>query len=323
MRNYQKKWELQINSFMSLLKLTFKELAGALILYTGMFRLILFFNKKEAKLIVINYHNFSKYNNYKRKRGNLLETGYAENFKKQIQFLKRHFSFVTPQDFYEENAKKRLNVFITFDDGYKDNFDIAYPVLQKNNAKAAFFIVTGVIGTNELLLHDKIRYLVLHGEIEAQHAEKCLREMNSGKPLPKSILDLVNNCEFTINRRLMMNWEELRKMQVSNFDIQPHTHTHSVLYFLSAAAQKMEVKNSIDSIQTNLGVSTTSFAYPNGLYNDATISLMNSFKIDYAFTTIPGVNNKQTDLLQLKRIGINASDSIGVLCLKILLNLKK
>lgn len=279
--------------------------------------------RNKSILIVLNYHNFSKYNNYKKKRGNILETGYVENFEKQIRFLKRHFSFVTPYDFYQGNAKKGLNVFITFDDGYKDNFDLAYPVLYRNNAKATFFIVTSVIGTNEWLLHDKIRYLILQGEIEAEQAEKCLREMNSGKPLPKSILELVNDYGFPANKRLMMSWEELRKMQDSNFNIQPHTHNHSVLSFLSVDEQKMEVKNSIDSIQMNLDVSTTSFAYPNGLYNDSTISLMKSFKIDFAFTTIAGVNNLQTDQLQLKRIGINASDSIGVLCLKILLNLKK
>lgn len=300
------------------------KLAVAVVVrFFGGIYLLKWFVRNQKALIVLNYHNFSKYNNYKNKRGHILETGYAENFEKQIQFLKRHFSFTTPNDFYQGKVKKGLNVFITFDDGYKDNFDTAYPVLKKNNAKAVFFIVTNVIGTNEWLLHDKIRYLVLQGEIEAQHAEKCLSEMNSGKPLPKSILELVNNYVFPANKRLMMNWQELRQMQDSSFDVQPHTHTHSVLSFLSPDEQKMEVKNAIDSIQTNLGASTTSFAYPNGLYNDATITIMKRFKIDYAFTTIPGVNNKQTDPLQLKRIGINASDSIGVLCIKILLNLKK
>lgn len=279
--------------------------------------------RNKSILLVLNYHNFSKYNNYKGKRGNLLETGYAENFEKQIQFLKRHFSFVTPNDFYRGNAKKGINIFITFDDGYKDNFDIAYPVLHRNNAKAVFFIVTSIIGTNEWLLHDKIRYLVLKGEIEANYAEKCLREMNSGQPLPKSLLDLVTNYKFPTNKRLMINWDELLKMQSTGFTIQPHTHNHSILSFLGTDEQKREIETSIDSIRAKLGVSTTSFAYPNGLYNDSTISLMKSFKIDYAYTTIPGVNNEQTDPLQLKRIGINASDSIGVLCLKILLNLKK
>lgn len=300
-----------------------KELSGILIRYTGLFRLILFFNKKEAKLIVLNYHNFSKYNNYKKKRGNILETGYGDNFEKQIQFLERHFSFVTPHDFYEGSAKKGINLFITFDDGYKDNFDIAYPVLKKNNAKAVFFIVTNVIGSDEWLLHDKIRYLILKGEIEAEYAEKCLREMNSGKPLPKSILELVNNYVFPANKRLMMNWDELGKIQETGLNIQPHTHNHSILSFLDADEQKMEIKNSIDSIQMNLGVSTDCFAYPNGLYNDATLNILKNLNIEYACTTIPGVNNKQTDHLQLKRIGMNASDSIGILCLKILLNLKK
>ncbi len=300
-----------------------KLIASFVVQYFGGIYLVKWFARKESILVVLNYHNFSKYNNYKKKRGNILETGYGDNFEKQIQFLKRHFSFVTPHDFYEGNATKGINLFITFDDGYKDNFDIAYPVLKKNNAKAVFFIVTNVTGSDEWLLHDKIRYLILKGKVEAEYAEKCLREMNSGKPLPKSILELVNNYVFPANKRLMMNWDELGKIQETGLNIQPHTHNHSILSFLDADEQKMEVKNSIDSIQMNLGVSTDCFAYPNGLYNDTTLNILKNLNIEYAFTTIPGVNNKQTDHLQLKRIGMNASDSIGILCLKILLNLKK
>lgn len=308
---------------MTLLKLTFKELAGAIIHYTGVFRLILFINKNDTKLIVFNYHNFSKYNNYKLKRGHILETGYADNFEKQIQFLKRHFNFSFPETFFTIKGSKAIDIILTFDDGYKDNYDIAFPILKKHNAKSIFFVVTNKIGSSDWLLHDKIRFLILKGVIEEKFAEKCLKEMNSGYPLPQSILEIVHNYEFPKNKRLMMNWDELSEIYDNGFMVQPHTHNHSILSFLELDEQKIEVKNSIDSIKLNLGISTTCFAYPNGLFNNSTIELLKSFKIDYALTTISGINNNQTDHLRLKRIGVNASDSIGVLCLKIMLNLFK
>ncbi len=300
-----------------------KLFASLFFQYLGGVYLIKLFVRKQSLFITLNYHNFSKYNNYKSKRGSILETGYSENFDKQIQFLRKHFSFKTPSEFFCENSEKGLNVFLTFDDGYKDNFDIALPVLTKHRAKAAFFVVTNIIGSNEWLSHDKIRYLVVKGELDPLFAENCLKEMNSGIPLPKQIIELVSNYKFPTENRLMMNWNELRIIQENGFYVQPHTHSHAILSFLEANDQKCEVENSINFIQKNLGVSSENFAYPNGLYNDRTLKILKNHKIKFAFTTKQGVNNKHSQLLELKRIGINASDSIGVLSLKILLNLRK
>lgn len=300
-----------------------KEFIGFLILKSGLFRLILFLSKEEAKLIILNYHNFSKYNNYKFKRGSILQTDYSVNFEKQIIFLKRYLTFLDPINFHEGNIEKKINLYITFDDGYKDNFDIAFPILKKYNAKATFFIVTNIINSNNWLFHDKLRYLISTGLISQRIAEKYLKQMNSNIPLPKSIFNLVSNYKFPKNKRLMMNWHELFQIKSDIFKVQPHTHNHSILSFLNYEEQKKEIINSINSIELNLKNSTNYFAYPNGLYNNYTIDLLKSFNIKYAFTTIPGVNNMKTDTLQMKRIGVNVSDSIGVICLKIILNLKK
>ena len=53
-------------------------------------------------LVVLNYHNFSRYNNYIIFRGNILKTGYSKNFKRQIRFLKFNFDFVYPDEFFND-----------------------------------------------------------------------------------------------------------------------------------------------------------------------------------------------------------------------------
>lgn len=294
-----------------------------LLRFSGLFQFFLYLNRKKAKLIILNYHNFSKYNNYKFKRGSILETDFKTNFEKQIIFYKKHFFFIEPKHFYSGIINNNNNLHITFDDGYKDNFQIALSILKKHKIKATFFIVTNSVGSNEWLLHDRIRYLVLIGKLEAKFAEESLKDMNLGKPLPKLIIDKVNNFDFPTNKPLMMNLKELIQIQTSGFKIQPHTHNHSILSFLDYESQKNEIEKSINYIQTNLGFKSDSFAYPNGLYNGETVNLMKSFNISFAYTTKPGLNYEQTDNLQLKRIGVNVSDNIGLIILKILINFKR
>ncbi|MDB5282002.1 MAG: polysaccharide deacetylase family protein [Bacteroidota bacterium] len=60
---------------------------------------------------------------------------------KQIQFIKKHFSVISLQDFFEEKFDNtRPNFAITFDDGYVNNFIYAKPILEKYKCPASFFI---------------------------------------------------------------------------------------------------------------------------------------------------------------------------------------
>jgi len=70
-----------------------------------------------------------------------------EKFEKQIKYLKENnFKFLTIQDLEDINNIPNKSVLITFDDGYKDNFITAIPILKKYGASSIFFIVTGLIG---------------------------------------------------------------------------------------------------------------------------------------------------------------------------------
>lgn len=284
--------------------------------------IIKFLLRKKPYYLVLNYHNFSKYNNYKIKRGNILETGYGENFEKQVKFLKRHFTFLYPEEFYKGQPKNGLNVLITFDDGYKDNYDIAFPILKRQDAKVIFFIVTNVIGTNDWLTHDKLRLLVEKKYKRGKEVEAALKKMNQGHSIETWIKQNVNLIE-TPEQRLMMNWKEVEEIDKYGFKIAPHTHQHFILSFLDYTRQEVEIQTSIKTLESKLKKKCNYFAYPNGLYNADSLNVLNKSAIQYGFTTQPGFNAQEIAPLELKRIGVNASDSIGVLLLKLYLNRKK
>jgi|SRR5690554_3620941 len=278
--------------------------------------------KSNPIFIVLNYHNFSKYNNYKKKRGKISETGYKENFSKQLKFLKKHFIFLYPEEFFEGEPPNGLNVLITFDDGYKDNFDIAFPILKKYNAKAIFFIVTKIIGTDNWLKHDKMRFLVEKKLKDEYEVEAQLKKMNQGQ-LIESWIKQNESLIALPQKRLMMNWQEVKEMVQQGLKIAPHTHQHSVLSTLDYEKQKNEIVASVKTIKKQLNIDASYFAYPNGRYNDDSLNILLQNQIQYSFTTQPGFNSKKSAHLKLKRIGINPSDSIGVLLLKLYLNRNK
>ena len=67
-----------------------------------------------------------------------------DNFEKQINFLKKSGFETTSFDKINDNKKKQI--LITFDDGYKDTFQHALPILKKYNFKATCFLVSSLIG---------------------------------------------------------------------------------------------------------------------------------------------------------------------------------
>jgi peptidoglycan/xylan/chitin deacetylase (PgdA/CDA1 family) len=298
-----------------------KILAYAFFLAGGLY-LIKFYFKKKQVLVILNYHNFSKYNNYKIKRGDILETGYNKSFEKQIRFIKRHFNFCYPEEFFIGNCEYGINVLITFDDGYKDNFDIAMPILYRNNASAIFFLTTSFIGTDNWLWHDKVRYLTSTGQFDQKKAEGLLLRMNSGINPDRCVIDCVSSL-FPVKspKRIMLNWDEVTEIWKSGFSLGSHTVSHSILDQLDYNTQLSEIVPSVESISLKTGIKCKYIAYPNGHFNDTTLKIARDHKIEFGFSVEPGINERGTDKLFLRRIGVSASNNKYILVFKIFISM--
>ncbi|MEL4457172.1 polysaccharide deacetylase family protein [Lutimonas vermicola] len=250
-----------------------------------------------------------------------MKTGYVDNFERQIKFLKKHFNFCYPEDYFSGNSKKGINILITFDDGYKDNYDLAAPILKRFEAPSIFFLATNYIGVNDWLWHDKVRYLIQNGALKSSEAEGHLRTMNlKGTIDPKFKLFVDSNFPKEAPKRMMMNWEEVRKLNEMSLRIGAHTCNHLILTELNTLKQHEEIDLSSKKIESITEKKCDYIAYPNGLYNTDTISVLHSLNLSWGFTTESGVNMINTEKTGLKRIGMNASDNICTLLLKITLN---
>lgn len=304
--------------------------------YTGILPGLLKIFKKEG-LYVFNYHTFNTYVNEIWQMGDLFTSKYGDNFEKQIHFFNRHFHKLENFDL-ESDIYGTARYCLTFDDGYRDNFTIALPIIKKYGIPAIFFVSTSVIGSDEMLWYDKVRFHFENNRNRdflafLKEKGKCRSRLRDFKQMTHE--DFVKNLEEIdiseeIDRPLMMNWEEVREARESGIMIGSHTHAHPILANRDVGSQKEEIEKSVELIKKNLNFTPFLFAYPEGSrdsFNSDTIDILKKSGFRYAFTTIRGVNTASTSPYHLRRIGINPKDSIPLVALKVLapivLELKK
>ena len=129
---------------------------------SGLTRMLETVLRRDA-LLVLNYHRI----------GNAEETPYdsgtfgptAEQFDRELGYIKSRFDCVTMEEalaMMTGETPVRRSLHITFDDGYLDNYQTAFPILRSHGLHATFFLPTGFIGTQRLPWWDTIAYVVKH-----------------------------------------------------------------------------------------------------------------------------------------------------------------
>lgn len=293
-----------------------KIVISSLVYYSGLFFFLNRFIKRKG-LIIFNYHNFNTFTNDYWKNGDLFETNYQKNFEKQIKFIKKTIGFAVPKFIDRQLIESDLKALITFDDGYQDNFEVAFPILKKYNVSAIFFIPTDFIGTNNLLWHDKIKLWGIENGYSKRKIKKILKSINNGKIKMFQYL-MRTNPRNIYKIPLMMNWDSLREIADNGFGIAAHTKSHIPLNYLNENEEFMEIEGSIDTLRENLFQYTDFFSVPNGKYSENTTNIFEKLHIKYCFSITPGINNNHVNRFFLKRNALLPSDPISVVALKLL-----
>jgi peptidoglycan/xylan/chitin deacetylase (PgdA/CDA1 family) len=217
---------------------------------------------------------------------------------------------------------------VTFDDGYRDNFLHAWPILRAKGLCAAFFIATGVIGTGVLLWHDRVFAAFRHTkeksliwgdsnarewplatiELKIAAQMEVLKTLWTMPPFERdhAIASLIVRLKISEqeNCGLMMSWNDIRTMALEGALFGAHTATHPILSRMPYADAVKEILKSKDTLETQLGLAVHSFAYPVGRPQDYTENLrrnMSELGFRCALTTIAGTNEVGQDLFAMKR----------------------
>jgi len=252
------------------------------------------FNSQALQLIskkcltIIYYHHVAG----KEEQKNIRQSGMyvdIESFDKQMCFLKKHYRCVSEKKIIEsiENEKKlpENSLWITFDDGYMDNYTNAYPILRKYKLPATFFITTGYINRQLIPWDDYIAKSVrITSEQEIKYT---VNEREHRFPLQteddktsaiiglwrileldaanidthlKEITSLLNVKNGNI-KGLFMSWDNVLELSAGNISIGAHTATHKILSDLQEDEALKEITDSKKEIEQKLGKDVVSFAF--------------------------------------------------------------
>ena len=243
----------------------------------------------------------------------------ASTFAAQMRWLKANTEVISLSELLRRLAaprpRPRPAALLTFDDGYIDNFTIAYPILRELELPATLFVPTQLIEQRMVGWWDIIAYLVrrcvlpsiqVQGQAfelpaQAREAASFVQEQIKHRPHQQGV-DLVQQmaqaCQVEpppaeLMDREMMTWDQIRQVAADNFTIGSHTHTHRVLSTLDAAAQEHELRRSKELLEQRLGQPVVSIAYPVGerqFLARETAPIARRCGYEVGFTYLTGVN---------------------------------
>jgi peptidoglycan/xylan/chitin deacetylase (PgdA/CDA1 family) len=221
----------------------------------------------------------------------------AEEFETHVACLKRYFNVIGADELnaFANGAKLPANpVAITFDDGYRDCYTQALPILQRHDCKAIFFVATSIISERKLYWWDRVAYLIKHARRERLRltypvpfeialdtdpsvVERVLRHVKQRQlaepfDLERFLDELATaagvpwtrDLERAFADELLMTWDQIRELRQAGMDVQSHTRSHRVLQTLSSAELVSELSGSREDLARELGEAPRLIAYPGG-----------------------------------------------------------
>jgi peptidoglycan/xylan/chitin deacetylase (PgdA/CDA1 family) len=252
-------------------------------------------------------------------------------FRDQVDWLARFANVVPLRESLRAVAAGRplppRAVAITFDDGYRDNLDLAVPELERRGLPATFFLVPGLLDRRVEPWWETIAWAVSeataaeatidgervtlgprgHRRDARRRAEENLKRRDrAGRaaalaemvaalaPLPRADL-----------RELFLDWDGARALASRGFEIGSHSSHHAILSEESPEEQMTDLAESRAALEDGLGVPVTCVAYPNGSradYDDATVAAAVVAGYENGITTRKGLNSKRTPRFEVRRV---------------------
>lgn len=235
-----------------------------------------------------------------------------ESFAHHCAVLARHYNVRPLRDALQllPNAQRPLAA-ITFDDGYHDNFLYAAPILAQHQLRATFFIIAGLVDTDDRPWYDIAgAALSARGEPATKAAIERAKSM-----LPSEreawVAELRSSLLVTDEVGRIMSSDEVRRLHAAGHEIGSHSLTHPLLPQCSQAGLEQELVESKRRLETIVEDSVTGFCYPNGSYDD-NIAITAAKTYSYASTMDAGMNTPETSRFELRRWFIHEARLRGI-----------
>jgi len=255
----------------------------------------------------------------------------VEIFRAQMQWLSRHCRLLHPDELQAGAARSsrgKPKVLVTFDDGYRNTAEYAYPILDELKIPAVVFLATEAMDNGALiwtewlewvfhkteLMSAKLPYGGSHDltsaddkKIVARSWKKYLKGVTNGERL--AVLDRLVR-DYGVPRqderlpRQMLTWDEVRASPACVI-YGGHTHSHPIMSQLDTRELDAEVALCSRRIEDETAVKPRHFAYPNGRredFNASSKTVLRRHGFDLIYSTIEGLHLPGADMTEIRRL---------------------
>ena len=229
--------------------------------------------------------------------------------RRHLEILSGRYRFVTLDEMGERRASGSAQglAAVTFDDGYADFADNAFPLLQSMGIPAAVFVVTRLLNDGAGFLHDRV-YGAIDSAFRRSTAERVgILLAGNGYPVGRlpddsfkatrallkaldqetlSGISAVLEAEFGGGGEAprSLSWDQLIRMSQAGLTVGSHTRTHVRLACEDAARVTEETAGSREELSARLGVPVNHFVYPDGCFDPVSVRAVAAAGYLYAYT---------------------------------------
>ena len=330
-----------------------KQLFAAALYYSGLLALLDYFAlvvTGKPHEVLLMYHRvlddpFSEFE--------YAQTGTAvstKSFEAQIAFLAKKFTVLTAAEYVRRRKSgtplpKKCAV-VTFDDGWADNYENAYPVLKQYKVPATIFLCSDFVDSTKKFWFHEMIHAIKWQNLSAEQLEQALNRFHSQAPAgdsqPVSLSthttwNALINSFFRLaktlsadqlgvlladltritgksddawqSKRFILSWDEIAAMDPAIIEIGSHGKSHRLLTAISRDESARELIESKRDIEEKLGRKVLTFAYPNGSYDETIKQMTAEAGYDGAFGV--GFDHLDSDLFAVSRSGVHEGAIAG------------
>jgi peptidoglycan/xylan/chitin deacetylase (PgdA/CDA1 family) len=289
---------------------------------------------KTPKFVILCYHGIGE-------SGNPLGAAPTrELFEAQMRFLRENYRVVSLDEACRElrsGTKSEPGVVITFDDGYRSAYTIAFPILKKYRLPATIYLTIESVETGQVAWYDRV-FLAMavapSGELQLDLQGPWRIQLNSQEDRLRTALEVVallrtlpnsqrHECCTLLENKIglpqnalssrVLTWEEIHTMHQAGIGFGSHTLTHPVVSQLMPQELEQELGASKCILEKKLGIPILDFAFPFGKASDcstAALEMLSRCGYRSAVTTVAGVNTPQVNLFELRRLQVGFDGSL-------------
>lgn len=257
----------------------------------------------------------------------------AGAFDRLLGWLKKHFDCVPLEDLLSAPAGQRPRISLTFDDGWHDNAEQAFPLLQRHGVPASIFLATDYIGTSRRFWWEAIGEslwqcggactallsalegeghpvpaIIRGGQMSAARSQAIARYLQDLKPLPPARLEQLTGFCPPQDHCDALSWEQVAMMEASGLiRFGSHGAGHAILTGLDDPQLRADIARSATVLRERCRNPLEVFCYPNGDVDARVRAAVAVQGYPRALATRAGLVAPESDPLALPRIDVSHS----------------